>query len=407
MVFSEEHDVPWCASNASLDVTTSLMCEETLGLVSNTNVRPNSCPVVYDQDLLDDFSFSTFGCDLSPLRFRVSEMSRLNLSSKSHLVDDVPSLFLGEYSYHLDSSNLCVALAMLWSCWFCPPAPFVSGEASNPGPVVPTPNSSPNRPMAGQGKKKKRKNRRKAGTVASRVLSGPSGSISALPAAIGYVQSSNTFSISQLVQRSADQDWKNGVRCAGSALLANGVCSFNNTGAAVTFTGGLANATAGKGYVYLAPNEIDPRLAALVSCYQYYAFRRLCLKYVSAVGTSNNGTVFLGISKDPEEAVALYANVNGTTGSPTAGTIQDIMDTDPSTASTIWQPSVVEFVHRGVKLWETFANSEEPIVSRLQAAIICILQGAFPTASSSTLYGNLYLEYEIDLYVPGPPLSVN
>jgi hypothetical protein len=132
----------------------------------------------------------------------------------------------------------------------------------------------------------------------------------------------------------------------------------------------------------------------------------LCLKYVPNIGTNTTGTLFFGISKDPEEAVALYANVNGTTSSPTTGNLQDIMDTDPSTGATIWQPAVVEFVHRGSKVWETFANTEEPIVSRLQAAIVALIQIPTTTTTSS-LYGNLYLEYEIDLYVPGPPLAPN
>jgi hypothetical protein len=268
--------------------------------------------------------------------------------------------------------------------------------------------------MAQPSKKAKSRRRRKAAKLplaATQQASGRSGMITSIPAAIGYVQSTNSFNISQNVQREADQDWKNGVRCSGCALLASGVTAYNNTGATVTVTGGFGSTgIPGKGYTFLAPNEIDPRLSALVSCYQYYAFRRLCLKYVSAVGSNSTGTIFLAISKDPEEAVVLYANVGGTASSPspTPGTIQDVMDTDPSVASTIWQPSTVEFVHRGVKLWETFSNTEEPIVSRLQAAIVCLIQGSLVSGgSSANMFGNLYLEYDIDLYVPGPPFPPN
>jgi len=84
------------------------------------------------------------------------------------------------------------------------------------------------------------------------------------------------------------------------------------------------------------------------------------------------------------------------------------MDTDPSVSSPIWQPAMVEFIHRGAKLWETFGNSEEPIVARLQACLAAIVQGfAFPVAGMGQFYGNLWMEYEIDLYVPGPPSAVN
>jgi hypothetical protein len=225
-----------------------------------------------------------------------------------------------------------------------------------------------------------------------------------MPAAIGYVQTNNSFTMSSSVQRNADQDWKNGVRCTGSALL--NIPVYGQSSVTTSFTGGLAGITAGKGYQFLAPTEIDPRLSSMVACYQYYAFRRICLKYVPNVGTSTTGTLFLGITKDPESAVALYANVGGTSSGTTPGTASQIMDTDPSVGSTIWQPAALEFVHRGDKLWETYANSEEPIVARIQAAIIAILQVA-STGTLSTLYGNLFLEYEIDLYVPGPPLAPN
>jgi hypothetical protein len=235
------------------------------------------------------------------------------------------------------------------------------------------------------------------------------------PSSIGYVANSNTFSISQNVQRQADQDWQNGVRCAGSALLNQLVYFYSTSYDAPVplpngYTGGLASSSAaGRGWSYLAPNEIDPRLSALVSCYQYYAFRRLCLKYIPSVGTNTQGTLFLAIAKDPEEAVTLYTNIGGSSSSPGAGTIQDVMDTDPSVATPVWQPAMLEFVHRGNKLWETFSNTEEPIVARLQAAFVALLQITITGSATPTFgfYGNLYLEYEIDLYVPGPPLAVN
>jgi hypothetical protein len=265
-------------------------------------------------------------------------------------------------------------------------------------------------------KKKKSKNRKRKGKGKGVLMSqnsGPANQLSSIPAAIGYIANQNTFSISNLVQREADQDWKNGVRCSGSALLNTGLQSYS-TSYANTYPNGYTSALAslskvGQGWAYLAPNEIDPRLSALVSCYQYYAFRRLCLKYIPAVGSNANGTIFVAISKDPEEAVSNYTNIGGSSTSPGTGTIQQVMDTDPSVATTIWQPAQVEFIHRGVKLWETFGNSEEPVVARLQAAIVALFQGTAPSGSTPTsfFYGNLYLDYDIDLYVPGPPLAVN
>lgn len=374
--------------------------------VSGSNVRPDFHNLVYDDYAYDNFGCSAFVAEGVILPFDPTpnyltrDLSILDLFSEELDAEDFLLTFcLSEYSYQTGIPCGTAFLAMLWCLWFPPAPPFVSGEASNPGPPKMTVSS-----VVVKTTKKKRNRKRK-----SRVGLPPSGNISSLPAAIGYVQNSNTFSISQSVQRTADQDWKNGVRCSGCALLAMGVNTYSTyTTGTIQFTGGLVSIGApGRGYSYLAPNEIDPRLASLVSCYQYYAFRRLCLKYVSSVGTSTSGTVFIAIAKDPEEAVTLYSNVNGSATSPSTGTVQDVMDTDPSVASTVWQPAVLEFIHRGNKLWETFPNGEEPIVARIQACIVCLVQAPSFTTDASFLWGNLYLEYEIDLYVPGPPLSSN
>jgi hypothetical protein len=269
--------------------------------------------------------------------------------------------------------------------------------------------------MAQAPKKQKKRNRRRGkGVILSSQNSRSANTLVSAPSSIGYIANQNTFSISNQVQRQADQDWINGVRCSGSALYGSPVAIYSDYTAGVPFpngySGGLSSAAAGKGrgLSYLAPGEIDPRLTALVSCYQWYAFRRICLKYIPYVGTKTSGTVFMAISKDPEEAGVLYTNVGGAAASPSAGTIQDVMDTDPSCANPVWQPSLLEFVHRGVKLWQTYSNTEEPIVERLQAAIVLLIQATPPgTPDTYFPYGNLWLEYDIDLYTPGPPLAVN
>jgi len=394
MVSSKDADVQLLTPEVQLDVNPTLVCKEISDSVSCIKARSKTLPVYCEEWEIDVWaSPSTSPPVLSPV------------------------LMIGENSFHLSSPDWVVALAMMWCKWFVPAAPFVSGEASNPGPSQPSSSVQQPRSMAAQPKKKKRKNRKKKGGNSLDVTQNsiPANRLSSVPSAIGYVANQNTFSISQNVQRNADQDSKNGVRCAGSALLNQAVstysASYGTGGSAYPsgYTGALALSSAsGHGYWFLAPNEVDPRLSALVSCYQYYAFRRLCLKYIPAIPTTQAGTIFLSISKDPEEAITLYANVGGVSSGLTAGTIQDVMDTDPAVASTAWQPALVEFIHRGTKLWETFSNSEEPVVARLQAAIVCLFQGAPPTAVSTLFqFGNLYLEYEIDLYVPGPPLASN
>jgi hypothetical protein len=155
----------------------------------------------------------------------------------------------------------------------------------------------------------------------------------------------------------------------------------------------------------VAPTEIDPRLAAVSQTYQFYAFRRIRVIYIPFVGTSTAGGLYLGIAKDTEQAANTFAVIGASTGD-TAGTPQDILEYDPSLMTAVWQPSTLEFQHSGTALWETYPNGEEPVNERLQAALVGIVE-AVVTDTTPMIYGHLWLEYEVDFYVPGPPLGAN
>jgi len=155
----------------------------------------------------------------------------------------------------------------------------------------------------------------------------------------------------------------------------------------------------------IAPTEIDPRLAAVSQTYQFYAFRKLVLKYIPFVGTATTGGLYMAIAKDTEQAEANFATIGPTTGG-SAGTPQDILEYDPSLMTAVWQPAELTFQHNGTELWETYPNGEEPIDKRLQAAIVLIVESV-PAASTPAVFGHLWLEYEVDFYIPGPPLGAN
>jgi hypothetical protein len=141
----------------------------------------------------------------------------------------------------------------------------------------------------------------------------------------------------------------------------------------------------------------------LASTYQWYAFRRIALKYVPFVATSTNGGLYLAIFKDPESAESLYdVSTPGVTGYNGANG-QNVMEIDPSVMTAVWQPAGLQFQHTGTELWETFPNGEEPTNSRIQAAMVCLLDAVTLTVNTQTSYGRIWLEYEIDFYVPGPP----
>jgi hypothetical protein len=194
----------------------------------------------------------------------------------------------------------------------------------------------------------------------------------------------------------------------GCALLGGQIGYYIDAARGPPLHGAFGTSTLpGNGVSALTPLGIDPRLAAIAQTYQYYAFRKVTVRYIPFVGTSTGGGLYLGISKDSEQAFTLFNTLGEATGS-SSGTAQDIMDLDPAVMAAVWQPQQLTFEHNGVKLWETFPNGEEPELNRIQALIVAGVNPATPvTIASQNVYGHLWVEYEIDFYIPGPPHSSN
>jgi hypothetical protein len=181
---------------------------------------------------------------------------------------------------------------------------------------------------------------------------------------------------------------------------------------ASTVNGGFGDIQPDQGFQVLTPNTIDPRLNALAQTYQYYAFRRIVVKYIPFVGTSTTGGLYMAISKDADGADSNFAVINNSgaaASTPSLGTRQNVMEYDPSVMTAVWQPSQLTFVHGGTELWQTFPNGEEPTNERIQACLVALLEASSLVSGTNTVqvFGHVWLEYEVDFYVPGPPLSVS
>jgi hypothetical protein len=283
------------------------------------------------------------------------------------------------------------------------------GIEPNPGPVTgkKLTNLVNNLLGSGGGRQKKGKGRKKGNQKQRRDQSqagvANNTRISNVPAAFGFVAPRSYFRTSSSAQKMVQQDSKNSIRVHGCALFGSGVNLYTTNSGSTTEHGGFGTiSTPDRGYAVVAPTEIDPRLAAVSQTYQFYAFRRILLKYIPFVGTSTTGGLYMGIAKDTEQAEANFALIGSAT--PSSGTPQDILEYDPSLMTAVWQPAELMFQHTGTELWETYPNGEEPIDKRLQAAIVLIVESAL-AASTAVTFGHLWLEYEVDFYIPGPPLG--
>jgi hypothetical protein len=226
--------------------------------------------------------------------------------------------------------------------------------------------------------------------------------VTGIPAAFGMVAPRAYFTMGGSAQRLADQDSRNAVRARGCALLGDAVQSAHSVSS--TVTGAFGGAGVGdKGYSIVTPNTVDPRLNALAQTFQFYAFRRIVLKYIPFVGTTTNGGLYAAIAKDADQAISNFEVANPAASGFSGGTTQNVMEYDPSVMTAIWQPAQLTFSHLGTELWQTFPNGEEPTNERIQAIIVGVLEQG---DTGDHLYGHMWLEYEIDFYVPGPPLGV-
>jgi len=284
------------------------------------------------------------------------------------------------------------------------------GIEPNPGPVTGKKlsnllnnlvQSSKGKSKQGKGKKNKSRSQGKQNSGAT---AANNTRVTGIPAAFGLVAPRSYFKTSSTAQQMTQQDAKGSIRVHGCALFGSpiGVYTASTTNAT---QGALAASTrANQGYFNISPTSIDPRLAAVSQTYQFYAFRKIRLRYIPFVGTSTTGGLYLGVAKDAEQAAASFAVVGAASGN-SVGTTQNVMEYDPSLMTAIWQPAQIDFQHFGTDLWETYPNGEEPIDSRLQAAVVALTEGVTVSASTQYIAGHLWFEYEVDFYVPGPPLG--
>lgn len=186
----------------------------------------------------------------------------------------------------------------------------------------------------------------------------------------------------------ADQDSKGSLRIRGCDLYS----------IPLTFLSGTTNPSApfgasliGPFWAPISPATISARVAAIEEMFQWYNIRRLRVVYSPTVGTSQAGTVAVGISTDWDLQTAI-----------TSPTQQQVLELQPSMIHPLWQTNEMTLVNRGTKLYECYLSTESG-ENRFQAII-----GASATGIPGTTpfgFGQLFIEYEIDFYQQSPLLS--
>jgi len=385
----------------------------------------NKTCLVCRMELAYQNQVNSFKSDFTHLKLHVESLnSFLPALERSFLV----SRDLLELARQIsERSQLLASSVDLETVNFPEPPPLVGIEL-NPGPKKKG-GGIPNAPKIGKKLKKAMKSLTTSKPSPARIpqttqMKGSSLSVqrTIAPLTVGYVAPRSHFSSGGKPMAGAVQDNTDGIKCKGCAMITQAL-SLNSSATTLAYGvyGGFGGIGQDRGYQPLSPNNIDPRLAALAQCYQYYAFRKLELTYVPMIGSSmvqatnqisSNSTLYVAIQKDYEAAVSKYTVITGGTGGSAAsgGTLQTVLDTDPAFACSVWQPASLLFTHFGAELWETFPNSVETVNQRIQCALVAVLEtvlGNSTTGAVTNPFGRFWVTYEIDFYVPGPPNASN
>jgi hypothetical protein len=204
------------------------------------------------------------------------------------------------------------------------------------------------------------------------------------PSAFGSVVPQSTFRYAGPAQQLADQDSRGSLRVIGTDLYSIPVST------AIAGTGAFFTSVIGPFYSALTPATISARVQAVEEMFQWYAIRKLRISYIPSCPSTTAFSLAFGIVTDPRILTAIP--------SPTE---QQVLEMQPASMSTAWQPQSFMFIHTGTKLWECYLSSES-LDTRVQAYIAGVTSTA---VAGNTGFGNLFVEYEIDFYQPTPLLS--
>jgi len=204
------------------------------------------------------------------------------------------------------------------------------------------------------------------------------------PSQVGMILPRASMKRGGLAQALTDQDSGSSERVTGCDLF--DLALWDTSGGVIGFGTSATVAV----FANLTPSLISARLQAIEEMYQWYAIRRLKIHLIPAVGTGTSGSVAIGISTDPDLSAAF-----------TTPTQQQVLELNPAVLTPLWAMSTLEYVHRGTKLFESYASSELK-EQRFQATLFA--SGTTSSLSSSQIM-QIWLEYEIDFYQQVPLLS--
>jgi len=237
-----------------------------------------------------------------------------------------------------------------------------------------------------------------------------SGQMFGAPTSVGYRQGPASFNLSSNYQKLTQISGPGksstlGVRVTGTDIFSAAYLATPRSNSSILFYNTTSSGQ--QSTMAVSPGRISSRLLQQETIYQYYAIRRLVIRYVPNVtpdilnlGGSGGTTAWSG-------ATAFALGVQQSIDSNLAPTnalqlFSAIREYNPSFTTSFWLPASMEYVYNGVQLWEIDATVETDPEQLAQFELYASANSNLNASSGyqQTTLGYLEMDYVIDFYCP-------
>jgi hypothetical protein len=257
-------------------------------------------------------------------------------------------------------------------------------------------NSSRNSGTASKGGKrnKNKKNKNKGRSMAFASGTVKSGTVNA-PVSSGTILKNPSYFDIKVGGRHSE--YGPSVRVCGVQLMLSIIQTVANVG---IFASATAVATTNS-QAYINPGALNGRFANLAVNYTRYAFRRIKFIYITRSPSTSQGNFALSYSSDSGLPIA----------SSFTETYPNITQMVPCVVSPIWCSTELIVDYTGTRTWyvafdnsSLFAGTAEDLRQGVQGVLLGAPDGGFGLATNTSV-GELFIEYECDLYQPVATLT--
>jgi len=231
------------------------------------------------------------------------------------------------------------------------------------------------------------------------------------PLKIGFTSGNSAFSMGSNYQRLTDVTGAGASSNLGLRVSGTDICqslylvtSDNKNNSYCLGTGGTAAVISSA----MAPSKVSTRLSTFESLYQFYAFRRLVIRYVPGVSPDASAIGGSVITGGDSFALGVVQNFDSAVDFSASSGIQlfsCVREYNPSVSTPAWMQAALTYVFSGMRVWESSTNPDNNPEFYDQIVVIGSWDRQCSGSSTLSVVGFFEIDYVIDFYCPSPVIA--